>query len=456
MTTSLEFSRRPPKEAQAWFRAKGIKPSFSYTDVWKEEHASSFTVAKAMQTDILKDIREAVDQALAEGKTYQQFQKELKPFLEKKGWWGKQRMVDPLDGKEKLVQLGSPRRLRVIYETNMRTARTAGQWERIQKTKAALPYLLYTLGPSMEHRPEHVGFHGLLLPVDDDFWKTHMPPNGWGCKCRVRQVSKHEARQLQESGIQAAEPEQEINPVTNLPTGHKEKTSVPVRTSVPEIQTREWINKRTGEVHDVPVGLDPGWDYNPGIKGRLKQSAKMFMDKTVDAPAEVAVAATAQLPDVVKQAMTDEVRDWMRDIAAGNVQGKGGRRIVGVMSEKTLQALRDKVGIIPSASLSLDQKGVRHLLAAKRKGTKALPENLVFDIVNQLANPKAVVWDGQGRKPALLYVVETEIRSKLGRIAIRIDYKDKKDLSNAIRSAGVVEPSNLKQPGMILLEGKVE
>ncbi len=51
------FVRRPPKEAMDWFSSKGMKPSFDYTDVWREEHATAFTVAKATKMDILSDIR---------------------------------------------------------------------------------------------------------------------------------------------------------------------------------------------------------------------------------------------------------------------------------------------------------------------------------------------------------------------------------------------------------------
>ena len=67
-------------------------------------------------------------------------------------------MIDPETGETREVELGSPRRLKTIYSTNMRTARAAGQWERIQRTKATHPYLLYELGPSGEHRPEHVAW----------------------------------------------------------------------------------------------------------------------------------------------------------------------------------------------------------------------------------------------------------------------------------------------------------
>ncbi|MFW5837705.1 MAG: phage minor head protein [Desulfovibrionaceae bacterium] len=287
----LDFSKRPPKEALAWFRAKGLKPGFDHRDVWREEHATSFTVAKAMELDILGDIRAEVDRALADGRTFRDFAKDLTPTLQKKGWWGRKDMIDPLTGETRSVQLGSPRRLRTIYETNMRTARAAGQWERIQRAKEALPYLLYSLGPSREHRPEHVGWHGVLLPVDDPWWTTHYPPNGWGCKCRVRQVSAAEARRLGTHGVPAPEPEQEIDPDTGLPTGHLKASAVKVQTTAPPTNHRQWVNKRTGEVHHVPAGIDPGWEYNVGQAGRLGQAARQYMGKV--AAAEVGLGAQA-------------------------------------------------------------------------------------------------------------------------------------------------------------------
>ncbi|NDV20872.1 head morphogenesis protein [Pseudodesulfovibrio sp. JC047] len=283
---AVKFVRRPPKESLEWFRAKGMKPGFDHRDVWREEHATAFTVAKATKMDILKDIRSEVDRALAEGRTFRDFAKDLKPTLQKKGWWGEKEMVDPLTGKRRTVQLGSTRRLKIIYETNMRTARSAGQWERIQRTKSGLPYLLYQLGPSREHRPEHVSFHGLLLPVDDSFWATHMTPNGWGCKCHVRQVSKAEHDRLKRNGVRAPAPEQVINPETGLPTGHRVQSSVPVRTEAPALKSREWVNKRTGEVHQVPFGTDPGWNYNPGQTGRLNKSLEFAGDKMAMAGGE--------------------------------------------------------------------------------------------------------------------------------------------------------------------------
>ncbi|WP_084645093.1 phage minor head protein [Oceanobacter kriegii] len=260
---SYRFSATPPKEAQAWFRAKGFKPAFDHREVWKEQHSHAFTVAKAMKMDVLTSIRESLDGALANGKTFAQWKKELQPELERLGWWGKQEMTDPVTGEIREVQLGSPRRLKTIYNTNLRTARAAGQWQRIQRSKRAMPYLVYELGPSEQHRREHVSWAGILLPADDPWWQTHYPPNGWGCKCRIRQVSKREYDRLKASGNYL--------------------------TTAPKITTKEWTNGRTGEVLQVPKGIDPGWDHNPGMHQSKaladnEQRSQQAMDKALDVP----------------------------------------------------------------------------------------------------------------------------------------------------------------------------
>jgi hypothetical protein len=262
-----------PKEAVDFFRSKGWKVGFDYRDVWKEEHALAFTVAKAMQVDVLESIRGAVDSAIAEGKTFREFQKELTPTLQKLGWWGKKEMVDPKGaGQASPVQLGSARRLRTIYRQNLRSAQAAGQWERIERTKKALPYLRYRLGPSEKHRPEHVAWEGLVLSAEDAFWDTHMPPNGWGCKCWVQQLTKFAADKL--GGPAEA----------------------------PKVKKREWINPRTGKTEMVPEGVTPGFDFNPG-KVRTAKQMEWFNDRLngISPTAADAVHRTWMQPEFFKQ-----------------------------------------------------------------------------------------------------------------------------------------------------------
>lgn len=259
-----------PQDALAWLKAKKLTPGFDYRDVWRDEHSIGFTVAKMTNLDLLSDVKSLVDEALAEGQSFAQFREVLKPLLVKRGWWGQQEMNDPLTKESRVVQLGSDRRLRTIYETNMRTAYSAGQWARIERTRRAMPYLLYTLGPSREHRAEHLQWADLCLPVDDPFWQTHIGPNGWGCKCGVRQVSKYEYEQMKTKGVTRNVQQLDDN---GLPTGQVTRETVPLRTTAPEVKRVKWVNKRTGEEEMVPEGIDPGWDYNPGMarKAELEQ-----------------------------------------------------------------------------------------------------------------------------------------------------------------------------------------
>jgi len=237
-----------PQEALEYFRAKGYKVGFDFRDVWQSEHATSFTVAKAMQLDVLVSIRESIDDAIANGRTFREFQDQLEPELRKKGWWGVKDVVDPKTGEALPAQLGSPRRLKTIYRANMRSARAAGQYERAQRTKRALPYFLYLLGPSEVHRQEHVKIQGTILPVDHPFWDIHYPPNGWGCKCHLRQITQREA-------------------------GRRGGVS-----QDPDVELVEWENKRTGETELIPEGVSPAWATNPG-KARQETALRALGQK---------------------------------------------------------------------------------------------------------------------------------------------------------------------------------
>jgi hypothetical protein len=257
------FDPGPPPEASRFLRNKGLRPSFSWMDVEPEEHAVAFAVAKVAELDLLEAMRAEVQRALDEGLTFESFQKSWRANPRLADWWGRKAMEDPLTGEVVEAQLGSPRRLRTIYDANLRTARAAGQWERIERTQEAFPYLEYRLGPSENHRPHHEDKAGLILPVDDPFWDEWMPPNGWGCKCWVRQVTKAEAGRR---GVSDA----------------------------PQVRDQKWFNKRTGDAQLVPQGIDPGWQRNPG---RLRRQAAegLLRDRLEWAPEAVRQAALADI-----------------------------------------------------------------------------------------------------------------------------------------------------------------
>ena len=227
-----------PESVRKYLEGKGLKPSWNWDEIWQEEHAAAFTVAKAMGLDVLKTLRDAVTVAIAEGQSFDEFRRRLPDVLAALGWWGFQDQINPKTGETERVELGTPRRLKVIYVTNGRVARAVGQWQRIQRTKKTRPFLIYELGPSQNHRPEHAAWAGSIRPVDDPIWGTLMPPNGWGCKCRVRQLSKQEAADL--GG----------------------------ETTGPELEYVDAVDPQTGDTVSVPRGVDPEWAYNPGASER--------------------------------------------------------------------------------------------------------------------------------------------------------------------------------------------
>lgn len=255
----------PDEEAVRHFRAKRNRQdwdwSFDWRDVAAEEHLTQFTFAKAARLDVLEAVRAEVDRALAEGTTLREFTRALKPRLQKLGWWGEKEMVDPRTGETRLVEIG-PRRLATILDTNLRMAHARGRWERIEALKEDMPWLRYVATLDARTRPDHARWHGTVLPVDDPWWRSHYPPNGWRCRCQVVQLSEGDMRRR----------------------GWPE-------TPRPKSPARKWTNKRTGEVIDVPAGIDPGFQRNVGRIPPVAAAQQVLAGKIAAASPAIAQAA---------------------------------------------------------------------------------------------------------------------------------------------------------------------
>lgn len=234
----IDLEPLPHREAIEYFRSKGYAHElqrFHHLDHFREDHARNWVVAKAMQDDVSRAIREAMESALAEGRPLAEFQQNLAPRLQKMGWWGKAEMEDPVTGETELVQLGSMHRLRTIFDTNMRTAHAAGHWAAIQRTKAAFPYLHYIQIQRPTKRHDHARFHDKIWRVDDPVWLKIYPPNGYFCGCVVIQRTEGWMRRNART----------VDETLNL-------------------EEEEWTHQRSGEVHMIPRGIQPGFDTNPG------------------------------------------------------------------------------------------------------------------------------------------------------------------------------------------------
>ncbi len=242
-----------PKNAVAYLKSKGYAITWNWQEMLDQAHDQAFTVAKAMRLDLLSDIRGALETALQEGQTLKQFIAALQPTLESQGWWGKQVIVDS-DGVGELVQLGSPRRLKTIYQTNLQSAYMAGRKAEMEQTTETHPYWMYVAILDGKTRPSHRALHGQVFRHDDPIWSAIYPPNGFNCRCRVVALSEAAVRRR---GLKVVSSNGRMFTET-VETGIDKRTG--------EVRTAPVTGIRTTDAAGKPITFrtDPGFNHAPG------------------------------------------------------------------------------------------------------------------------------------------------------------------------------------------------
>lgn len=172
----------PFDEQIAFFRQKVRIPTATYKDMQAHQHDQGFVVAGAMKADLLQDLKDAVDKAIAEGETLAQFRARFSDIVQTRGWTG----WTGSDSAE-----GVAWRTRVIYQTNLRTSHAAGRWQQMTTPEMlqARPYWQYRHTTRDNPRLKHQRMNNKVLPAQHTWWQTNYPPNGWGCGCYVRTLS---------------------------------------------------------------------------------------------------------------------------------------------------------------------------------------------------------------------------------------------------------------------------
>lgn len=256
---AVRYGSLPFDDGIRFFRQKLNTPTSSWDDVWQNAHNRAFMVAGVTKADMLNDFYTSVNKAISEGKSLNWFQKEFDNIKARYGW----------------EHNGEPAwRSQLIYETNIRQAYNAGREGQIQALKASRPYALYKHGDSATPRVLHLKWNNLVLPVDDPWWDTHSPQNGWGCKCKKYSLSE---RELKRRGLTVG--------------------------TAPDSGSYTWTNKKTGEEHELPRGIDPGFDYRPTNTQQLTSQVKKQVAQTPTLPQRAAaLEATRIVPSAYSTA----------------------------------------------------------------------------------------------------------------------------------------------------------
>ncbi|TNL09045.1 phage head morphogenesis protein [Kosakonia cowanii] len=320
----------PPARAIAYFQSKGLAPTMSWKDMQDEAHAVEFAVAGITKLDVLSDIQNSLTRSLTEGMSFRQFQDELEPLLQRKGWLGRGLVADDdgvLQGKKLM-----PYRLDTIFRTNIQSAYAAGRYQQQMRNVADRPYWEYNAVMDNRTRPTHAALNGRVFRWDDPIWQTIYPPNGYNCRCWVRALTEAQMK--------------------NHPLG--------VETSDDRLVTVQQPYGLDGEMRPVKAYRDPktgqllvpdaGFHLNPG-RGYLAGLGQSLLEKSAVAPPRLSAQAVYETlrNNRLATAMNRDLESWVRSLPAR--PGKDVRR-VGALSPLVLAAVSDST-TLPSPVVTL-------------------------------------------------------------------------------------------------------
>lgn len=413
---------RPFDEQVAFFRGKlgNLVPTQSWRDIQRSAHDAAFMVAGAAKADLLADLAAAVDKAISEGESLQKFRQRFGDIVQKHGWQG----WTGSESKE-----GTDWRTRVIYRTNMATSYAAGRLSQLQH----FPLWVYKHSGAEHPRLQHKAWNGLTLPADHPFWKTHYPPNGWGCGCRV--VGASSAKSAERLG------------------GKPGYTEPPAGWDVPDAKGR------------LP-GIDEGWDYQPGGAVLCKDAhanggrrcADMrrldaFLRKLPGQPALLGAQMVDAWPPYVFDLLAVRFGEIADDLIA-NRRPQGRAHFVGAMRAAWVRAGVSAGATIKTAELTVRDHDITHAMRrAKVRDGKAVDPLWYRALPLHLRTPQATLLRLAPKQEMLLIYDSGSDKAK---IVVLVDYRG--DGLNIVRTASrLIETDTLRaqvaQGEMTLLEG---
>lgn len=391
----VQFGAVRSQDAIDALRKKVAVPTKRWDDFLQLPRSKAHTVAGATKIDLLNDLQQALVDAKAQGQSLGQFRDNFHGIAEKHGW----------------QYNGSPAwRTQLIYDTNMRTASMDARWKQMQENKGVMPYGIYHVRDhGKNRRPDHQAYDGLVLPLDDPWWLVHKPVKAFGCKCTMSAAND---RTLTRKGLTVAK-------------------------EAPPTKYTNRVNSRTGEDYgDWPEGVDVGFTAEDGWLG----SDIAFGEKLMQLPQPVRKAVLNNDTGMHQAFVSDSFAVWSKDVLAAD-KGRGMVHTVGWLSEPIVEALAVQNVVPTTATITLTdhrlRRMVRDLKAAK--GIK-LPDDVLINLPAYLADYQAVLLDQKG---GLVFVLKQPTGKSAGKVAININFKERGEVTNSVRSGGVVQANNL-------------
>lgn len=161
-----------------------------WEELTEQAREYAFKVARVAQADVAQDVLDAVERAVRDGTTLEQFREDVGQKLYDA--WGEE------DGSQ----------VEMVFRSATQRAYSAGR-DDVFTAPAILkarPYWRLTTAGDSRVSDEHDPLDGLVLPADHPWWRTHNPPFRPNCRCGKDALTEEEAR---EEGISTDPPDVE-------------------------------------------------------------------------------------------------------------------------------------------------------------------------------------------------------------------------------------------------------
>lgn len=175
-------------EAIRFFRRKVPLTDPEFRDLDEAERQRAFWVAGVTQAQPLQEVFDAIDRAIRDGTTLEDFKAEVGAQLEE-AWGGP-----------------DSNRIETVFRTNVMTAYNAARHEIFQEpaVKEERPYLQFHAVGDSRTSDICEALDGVVLPADDGFWHSHTPPLHFNCRSVLVSLTKEEGH---DEGVTSGRPD---------------------------------------------------------------------------------------------------------------------------------------------------------------------------------------------------------------------------------------------------------
>lgn len=372
-----------------------VLPDIYYGQLQGIARQKAFSIAGITALDQLQAVKDSLDKAITQGRSFNQWKKE-----------------------QAVVDLGLPKhRLDNIYRTNLQTAYMAGKWEKFKQNANSRPYLMYDAINDSRVRPSHLALDGIIRPVGDAFWATHSPPRGFRCRCSLISLDYKQAKARSVNG-------KGLNQQPILGNGQM---------AMPD---KGWDYDKTNRMAGVEKAIAErkiAAGSNWFKKTLLEQMEKKIAQNAKVVESEVEKAIEQKTTMIDKQAFAD----FVEKVTAENYKARHEFMRVGtlpdfVMADSAVKALEPV-----NNEIHISDHQLRHALREVKtgKGT-ALPIDITKNLPEKIESAR---WFYDSKFNNLLAVFDIEKDGFVGKSALAINFKKRKESLNTIVTSGMIE-----------------